>query len=42
MGGVFINYRRGDHSQTVEHLYAELDRHFGRGQVFLDLSLIHI
>ncbi|MER6182382.1 toll/interleukin-1 receptor domain-containing protein [Streptomyces sp. NPDC001652] len=36
MGGVFINYRRGDHSETVEHLYAELDRHFGRGQVFLD------
>lgn len=36
MGGVFINYRRGDHSATVEDLYAELDRHFGSGQVFLD------
>ncbi|MDN3023171.1 toll/interleukin-1 receptor domain-containing protein [Streptomyces sp. S.PB5] len=36
MGGVFINYRRGDHSATVEDLYAELERYFGSGQVFLD------
>ena len=36
MGGVFINYRRGDHNETVEHLYTTLDRNFGGGQVFLD------
>lgn len=36
MGGVFINYRRGDHSKTVEDLDAELARHFDRDQVFLD------
>ncbi|WP_146238366.1 TIR domain-containing protein [Streptomyces sp. Act143] len=36
MGGVFINYRRGEHSGVVDDLDEELARHFGRGQVFLD------
>jgi hypothetical protein len=40
MGGVFINYRRGDHSETVALLHAELERHFGKGQVFLDRPAI--
>ncbi|MFJ3672242.1 toll/interleukin-1 receptor domain-containing protein [Streptomyces sp. NPDC090106] len=36
MGGVFINYRRGEHTGTVEGLDLELARYFGRDQVFLD------
>ncbi|MFF7448478.1 MULTISPECIES: TIR domain-containing protein [unclassified Streptomyces] len=36
MGGVFLTYRTGDHDETVERLHADLDRHFGGGQVFLD------
>lgn len=38
MGGVFLNYRRGPHIETVRMLYERLARHFGDEQVFLDTS----
>ncbi len=37
MGGIFINYRRGDHEDLVQELYDRLERHFGEDQVFRDV-----
>jgi hypothetical protein len=36
VGGVFINYRNGEHSAAVEALHHVLADHFGESQVFLD------
>ncbi|WP_409470370.1 toll/interleukin-1 receptor domain-containing protein [Streptomyces sp. HC307] len=36
MGGVFINYRRGQHEGAVWAVYERLVQHFGADQVFLD------
>lgn len=38
MGGIFINYRRGDHEDLVQELYDCLERHFGEDQVFRDIA----
>ncbi|MFH0521624.1 TIR domain-containing protein [Streptomyces sp. M41] len=40
MGGIFINYRRGDHEDVVRELYDRLERHFGADQVFRDVASI--
>ena len=40
LGGIFINYRRGDHIDMVSVLDNRLAQHFGRDQVFLDVSSI--
>ncbi|MET9749474.1 toll/interleukin-1 receptor domain-containing protein [Streptomyces ardesiacus] len=36
MGGIFINYRRGGHRDTVRAVRDRLAEHFGADQVFLD------
>jgi hypothetical protein len=38
VGGIFINYRRGDHEDLVQELYDWLERHFGEDQVFRDVA----
>ncbi|MFI7410813.1 toll/interleukin-1 receptor domain-containing protein [Streptomyces sp. NPDC049627] len=40
MGGIFINYRRGDHEDVVRELYDRLEHHFGEDQVFRDVVSI--
>lgn len=40
MGGIFINYRRGDHEDVVRELYDRLEQHFGEDQVFRDVASI--
>ncbi|WP_461064349.1 toll/interleukin-1 receptor domain-containing protein [Streptomyces pseudoechinosporeus] len=40
MGGIFINYRRGDHEDVVRALYDRLEQHFGEDQVFRDVASI--
>lgn len=40
MGGIFINYRRGDHEDVVRQLYDRLEQHFGEDQVFRDVASI--
>ncbi|MFE9022309.1 TIR domain-containing protein [Streptomyces sp. NPDC007808] len=40
MGGIFINYRRGDHEDVVRELYDRLEQHFGTDQVFRDIASI--
>jgi hypothetical protein len=42
VGGVFVNYRRGDHIDMVHHIRDQLARHFGWQQVFLDTSSIEL
>ncbi|ELS53944.1 toll/interleukin-1 receptor domain-containing protein [Streptomyces viridochromogenes] len=40
MGGIFINYRRGDHEDVVRELYDRLEQHFGEDQVFRAVASI--
>ncbi|MGN9756741.1 TIR domain-containing protein [Streptomyces sp. SD31] len=40
MGGIFINYRRGDHEDVVRELYDRLEQYFGEDQVFRDVASI--
>lgn len=39
---VFISYRRDDEGYTAGFINAELERHFGTEQIFMDVSDIRI
>ncbi|HEX4705113.1 MAG TPA: toll/interleukin-1 receptor domain-containing protein [Pseudonocardiaceae bacterium] len=41
MGGIFINYRSGNHAVIVHALYERLAGYFGEESVFLDKPSIH-
>src|SRR4051794_28269848 len=38
--GIFVSYRRDDAPGEAGHLAADLARHFGNGDVFLDVATI--
>ncbi|MCT4352426.1 toll/interleukin-1 receptor domain-containing protein [Streptomyces sp. Je 1-79] len=40
MGGIFVNYRQGNHIEAVRDLRERLAEHFGDEQVFLDTASI--
>jgi len=42
MGGVFINYQRGDHGWLITELHTRLTDFLGQGQVFLDRAAIDV
>jgi len=39
---IFISYRRADSKEQADHLYNDLQREFGKDQVFMDTSSIHL